>query len=625
MVILRADEVVSFCKPLRLGVLISSYGSLQQAVSVKFAFSRVEGNVGEPLQYQVAVASQAQKGAAPVELSVIRIAFEGVLEAVKLQNQVKPEKVPSKTADTVQVQDIELHETSSSEDLSSGSSSPTSESKAGLVGSADLSFSPGQMKIFKLTSIPRESGVTRAVSCTLFMEEKLFSLEYIVPLDDDRMSSSWWTRRKPGFAERSLGHEQLTSFKILPKPPKLEIQLRNVNSEYYTDESVILDIEIINNEDEQADAAIEVRLLGQFDGTPELSWGPTSPESHEVCPSSPNVGGSQTTHLSRRAIGGLAQAAKATEVVAFRAKSQPAEYVLEIRILYHLVSDPNTPLSKTLTTDIVLVSPFEANYDFTPRVYLDQWPSLFQVEDNRAPDKLDNKLASLADGITQRWCLSAGVASFAAESLTIEAMDVLVLGMNGGVTATITPEEQNGCSNLAIGSREQKEVRFTLDAQKLILEDRRSASLDLALNIRWRRPSQASELNTTSLSVPRLLIPAGEPRVLASLRYQVSGLPALVYVDYTFENPSMHFLTFNLAMEASEDFAFSGPKTTSLQMVPLSRHTIRYTLLPYVRGAWIQPQLKVVDMYFNKLLRISPTAGLKVDKKGLLIWVDTDA
>lgn len=113
--------------------------------------------------------------------------------------------------------------------------------------------------------------------------------------------------------------------------------------------------------------------------------------------------------------------------------------------------------------------------------------------------------------------------------------------------------------------------------------------------------------------------------MLASVRQAEPGPPALIRLEYAFENPSMHFLAFNLTMEASEDFAFSGPKTTSLQLVPLSRHTVHYSLLPYARGTWIQPQLKVVDMYFNKLLRISATEGMRSEKKGIMIWVDGDA
>lgn len=77
-------------------------------------------------------------------------------------------------------------------------------------------------------------------------------------------------------------------------------------------------------------------------------------------------------------------------------------------------------------------------------------------------------------------------------------------------------------------------------------------------------------------------------------------------------------------MEASEQFAFSGPKTTVVQLVPLSRHTVRYNILAAKRGLWIQPQLVVVDTYFNKTLRVLPTGDMRADKKGILVWVDAE-
>ena len=41
----------------------------------------------------------------------------------------------------------------------------------------------------------------------------------------------------------------------------------------------------------------------------------------------------------------------------------------------------------------------------------------------------------------------------------------------------------------------------------------------------------------------------------------------------------MHFLTFSLAMEASDQFAFSGPKLSKISLTPMSRRTVEYDLL----------------------------------------------
>jgi hypothetical protein len=113
----------------------------------------------------------------------------------------------------------------------------------------------------------------------------------------------------------------------------------------------------------------------------------------------------------------------------------------------------------------------------------------------------------------------------------------------------------------------------------------------------------------------------GEPRVLATMTPSKTLL-SFFHLDYILENPSMHFLTFTMTMEASDQCAFSGPKTLAVQLVPVSRHTVRYNLLCTGSAKWIQPQLVVVDSYFNKTLRVLPTEGMRGDKKGILVRVD---
>lgn len=83
----------------------------------------------------------------------------------------------------------------------------------------------------------------------------------------------------------------------------------------------------------------------------------------------------------------------------------------------------------------------------------------------------------------------------------------------------------------------------------------------------------------------------------------------------------MHFLTFGMVMQPSEDFAFSGMKNGTVQLVPLSRRTISLTVLPKVRGEWIRPVFVVRDRYFQKVLRIAPGEGCKADKEGVAMWV----
>jgi hypothetical protein len=106
----------------------------------------------------------------------------------------------------------------------------------------------------------------------------------------------------------------------------------------------------------------------------------------------------------------------------------------------------------------------------------------------------------------------------------------------------------------------------------------------------------------------------------------------------------MHFLTFGIVMNPSEHFAFSGIKQGTVQLLPLSRRTVRFRLLPLINvggsgeadgngieskapggsnqdGEWIRINFVVRDRYFQKVLKVVATEGMRSDKEGLLIWV----
>ncbi|KAJ6190139.1 hypothetical protein N7519_000160 [Penicillium mononematosum] len=210
-------------------------------------------------------------------------------------------------------------------------------------------------------------------------------------------------------------------------------------------------------------------------------------------------------------------------------------------------------------------------------------------------------------------------------------MSLVLLEANGGVICDVHSEEPVTPETPHLAPEELRESNFCLDVQKLLLGDRRPTALTCTLEINWRRQSSEfvassdaeDSVTTTVLDIPRFVVPMGEPRVLASATPS-SSMAGLIHMDYVLENPSTHFLTFNLVMEASEHFAFSGPKTTVVQLVPLSRHTVNFNLFAAKRGLWIQPQLVVIDTYFNKTLRVLPTGDMRSDKKGVLVWVDAD-
>lgn len=595
-------------------------------VAASFVFGKSEGNVGEPLKSQLAISSRAHPNSVPISFTEIKVTFEGSLRPIRL---LSDQDTDIETDSSLcELSDIVLRDSSASTD-STSPQSPTS-GLVTMVGSANLSLAPAQTKAFNLGLIPREAGDAKVASITLIIEEEKFYLAHVIN-NHGPNTTVWWDKGKNGPIKKRIGKDRDTgSSKILPKPPKVRILTPNLMDNYYTDEHVVLDVNIENGEDEVADISVVVRLFGRPESSARLSWaeGESPDLEPEETAEKPLEG---LIHTRRRSIGNLASSAASDFGVVISNTTDPLDYELEITAEYHLVSDTETPISKTTTVDLSFIKPFEATHEFSPRLHTGPWPNFFDVGGEMSESTSGEK----AVGLLQRWCLSSKMISFAKEPLIIEEVSLKVLAISGAAVCEIGPEVVSGSETSRLAPEELRQSDWVLDIQKLSLEDRRSASLNLALDVRWRRQTdEGSDLEgsatlstttttTSTLPIPRFVAAMGEPRVLATATASES-LPGLIHLDYTLENPSMHFLTFNLTMDASEQFAFSGPKATAVQIVPLSRHTIRYNLIASKRGLWIQPQLVVVDSYFNKTLRVLPTEGMRADKKGILVWVDAE-
>lgn len=442
----------------------------------------------------------------------------------------------------------------------------------------------------------------------------MFDVDYLVNFAEIHPKVGWWTQGKKGSKQTNLGRERPSTVNILPKPPKVLLNLLDEDKVFYTNERIKLPVQLVNEEDEEADISLDIRILGHAVEKPIVQWSDADDDAPITATSKDSLG-----TLLAHPIGRLPVGSTTSDSLVILPISEPAEYVIEVKATYHLISDLETQITKSISIVLQIVGPFEANYDFSPRVHPDTWPSYFQVEEDLMAEDTKTTEAE-ASGIAQKWCLTSRIVSFADENLIIQDLELFTLAVNGGSQCTIRKNESLS-QELEIKPKDAEEASFDVDVQKDSLDDRRSVTLDLSLNVSWRRDSPTAAVNVTPLAVPRLLVAGGEPRVLASTTYSTI-VPNLIHLDYTFENPTMHLLTFNLSMEPNEDFALSGSKFRSLQLVPLTRETVRFNLYPTVTGVWIQPNLKVVDRYFNKTLRISATEGMRADKKGILVWVN---
>lgn len=589
---LDTKDYLSCCKfsPVR------DFGNADCVVSIHLALLGSEGNVGEPLQSQIVVTSTARSGSTPITLSSLYVQFKGGLSEVRLIHEAD-ESAPSGFFDCT------LQE----------SSAPPEKPK--WTGTSDLTLRPGQTKVYSFPLVFREAGDVDATAYVFEIDTERFNLVCSNTDLQTEPHSTWWIRAESGVRPRKVKRLSGITTHILPKPPKMEIRLPDVREQYFTDEPVTLAIEISNQEDEETEAVLEIRLLGRSKDTLAYTWvdRPASSPMKEVPPA---LDGSTDVDLPGHVVGRLPQGARTTEKIRFNAPADPADYALEVKVLYHLLSDRDIPISKTMIADLVFNSPFEASYDLNARVHPDPWPSYFELqeaESNNNPDSTD------AYGIAQKWGLRAKIASFADEQLIVKDLAIEVHSIHGGATCDTVKELSP--TDTAMNLQELHEWSFSLDIRKNNLEERRSTALDTTLNITWVRASLPdADPITSSLPIPRIQIPSSEPRVLAS-SIPSTTVPDLLHVDYTLENPTMHFLTFEFNMEASEEFGFSGPKLRVVHLLPMSRQTVRYNILPTAKGVWISPNLKVVDRYFNKTLRVQATEGLKQDKGRVEIWV----
>lgn len=611
-----------------------------------------------PLESQLILASQAHAGSAPIYLSQIRITFEGGLRNISIHHDHVSKDDQELSSGSTKIQEVSLQ--SSPSDGNVTPESPALGPSHPLSGSANLCLRPGQTVVLAFTSIPREAGQVEVSSVTTYLKEKDFDLELIFSEDRQLRNDSIWGQNALGISKMSLKAERSTAVNILPKPPKMQISLPNLLAVYYVDEDIVIDLEITNEEEEPTKGSIAVRLIGPPGMHTKLAWKSRSELNDPLEePALESVIESGHQKLPTKQISVMEPGAQQMHGIHVQSTGKAVEYSLQIEAHYCLLSDPETPISKISSTDLVFIQPFDVAFDFAPRLHPEIWPNYFDIDDLDESSRAEE--GSDASGLTQRWALTSRLTSLATNNLIIEDVLPILQRINppGTAICTIYSTMSSSTTISDISPRNTSPIvpnavqshTHTIDIQKVELDDRHPVSLDFNLQIRYRRLDPSiSPLNATSISTTTILhVPpldlSFEPRCLASLGSSQIALNSstalpLIPLIYTIENPSSYTLTFSISMDNNEVFAFSGPKTLSIQLLPLTRRDVEYRLLPTAEskndtgkgqrkgeeggGRWIWPHCLVVDTGFRKTLRVLPAAeGLKSGKRGELgVWVE---
>lgn len=595
-----------------------------------FVFKQDEGRAGQNCPAQLAITSTAFAGSPPVVLQDVKVLFEGSVRTLHLGHDTTI--VQESTSKRVSLTSVVLTETESPEDLdvdegSESGTEPTEPSRLVILqGKDDLTIHPGQTRVFELSLPLREAGEAKASVVSVALASADFKLSYNMNIREDNSVGLWYT----GSGRKKVTKINPHTIKVLPKPPKMQLKFIGVHKQYYAGEPIAVQVDLVNEEDVDAMCKLDVHLYGQEVPSFEACVGDDAAQS--------SVGEGEEAKLSGLSAGTIATSKSTKAYVTINPIIRPTAYDLTIKAWYNLASDPATPIVQTVTFQVNIVNPFEASYDLVPRLHDGPWPSIFDHENIQDATGDDHGNIQRPLGLAQKWCLITRFGSFATENLRVVDLEVRVISTHGSAKCVATRDARYPASDLTMTPRTMEEARFDIVAQKLNLDERAPSTADLAFIIKWQRESAASDAvpNITTFLLDPFYVTVAEPRVLASVSYSKTGPPRgegntaqkgtrsspLVILDITIENPSNHFLTFGLSIEPSDDFAFSGSKSTALNVLPVARRTVTYRLLPLVEGGqWIKPQLVVRDKYFQKVLKIVPTEGMKREGDGVAILV----
>lgn len=552
-------------------------------IALEFAFGNPESHVGESIECQLTISCRA-KETAPLNLADVTLRF-GSSRTIKVKASQESGSVEDGETAFAVLENVQ-------------------ETGGSLDGEAGLHFRAGRKRTISLNLPLREAGPLRLTEASFSIRAETFEIEHCFGEDCILAADSMVILDGKQIRRRHLPRTETTAVLVLPKPPKVKILLHGLQKKYYIDELVRMTVEVVNDEADTVEGKVSADGRNDDNGIVGLSW------SDEDQPVSELVYTGLTT---------LEAGASRKFDLQVQAPANPGTTSMSIDIDYTLSFEKQSPLRKTHTLDISFMRPFEAQYNFGPVLYPGKWPSYFNAEIGSSEDN--------AGGIPQLWRLSSNVRSLATNPIVLHSMEMVKERIGGDSMCTMRELEQEEKQSLAPGK--VAEQTFQLRTQKYSLEDRRPTALESSLLVAWSRDEDSATF-TTTLAVPRLTLPVSEPRVLCTLSDD-SSADVDATLHYHIENPSTHFLTFALTMEASEDFALGGPKYRTLSLAPLSRHRVEYNITLYddalaakTTGRWVWPLLQVVDSYYQKNLKVHPGGpDVKMDDKGAIgVWIE---
>lgn len=570
-------------------------------ISVTFCFASEDAHVGDVVPCQLTLAFTSVAKDTTLEVGSVVISLGGGTCRIRIGHS-KAEVLKS-------LQDLELVDIAVSSDRQ----------ERAIDARADLRITDKKISVLNFGLQLRNVGEIEATEVCIDAAIDSFPVQCRYH-PASLTTSFWWIDSGKGLYERSLDRDDTLAIDVLPKPPRVQLKLSEPSTQYFTSEDVVLSLVVVNEESEPVRGSIKVDASAEVLTALNIRW----KSSQDA------VKDSEEEEVVQE-FGTIGPLDKAVYELCIRTPAEPATAVLSFSIDYTVGEDRDTTINKAARFGFDFVRPVDAMFELFPRLDDEAWPSFFSMPVAARDEEV-------VDGIRQKWVLSTQIASLAHGPLLIEDVALVVSKTGENIVCEMPTKRKIGAAVSA--DKEGSHIEIPFFTRRRSLDDRRSTPLSLELHVTWRRQeSAAGPLATTVIPVPTFQMPPAEPRLLCTasaldFKSTAETIANTRTVKYTIENPSVHFLTFSLAMDASDQFAFSGPKLRSISLTPLSRVTVGYRIMLLStesvekskgdangvpngsKGKWVFPALKVTDSYFNKTLRVVPAGpGVKMEDR----------
>lgn len=544
-------------------------------VSLSFGFKDPETHVGDGLDCQLVVIANVDLASASLAIYSITIRLDNA-RSITLTHSA---------------------ESTTSHERFSTLSPPEDNTAENLAFHDNLELQPNLKRILSFKLSFREAASVRLEDASILFKGEGVSIEHTFNEKTICKADVFYVTDEGRSIEAlSMSHSDTTAVTVLPKPPKVELAVAEPQKTFYVGEPIRVWIVVSNEEADTIEGTVSVVSTNSSEDSQPLAWSICKDEDSLKIESDDAKQDSTTQNVPTVAV------AETRRLVLFaKPVDEPVTAEVQVSMDYNLVSDKSTTLRKSLTVSVDIVMSFDARFNFGPLLYQGDWPSYFTCESDQE------------QGIPQLWRLGCQLQCSASEDLVVHEIKPLIDEVTGDSAAIAKSAHLEEDQVFSPGKSE----RYTLELSttKHSLDDRRPTTVDCSLAVTWSR-KESRQAATTYLPIPRLTLPVSEPRVLCTVAESESDDEWDGVVRYHIENPSTHFLTFAVSMEATEQFAFSGPKARALSLAPLSRYKLEYHIAlqeaaevqssPEDDGPWIWPALQVTDSYYQKTLRVHP-------------------